>query len=165
MTQIQLRRDTTNNWQTANPILAQGEVGIDLTNKQFKIGDGATTWNDLPYHSGDYTNILNKPQINNITLSGNQTGASLGLANASEVEELGDELNQLASDITTLENNLAGKQDTLTAGNNITIQDDVISATNVVTTTQGIKLWKGTQTEYEGIGTKDPNTLYIITGA
>ena len=33
------------------------------------------------------------------------------------------------------------------------------------TTTQGIKLWKGTQTDYDSITTKDANTLYIITGA
>jgi hypothetical protein len=46
-TQIQLRRDTASNWETNNSILAQGEVGIDLTNKYFKIGDGITAWNSL----------------------------------------------------------------------------------------------------------------------
>lgn len=46
-TQIQLRRDTAANWETNNPILTQGEIGIDLTNTYFKIGDGITAWNSL----------------------------------------------------------------------------------------------------------------------
>ena len=41
-----------------------------------------------------------------------------------------------------------------------------INGNNIVTTadTNGVKFWKGTQTEYDGITTKDENTLYIITG-
>jgi hypothetical protein len=46
-TQIQLRRDTAANWTSNNPILTQGEIGIDLTNNYFKIGDGITAWNSL----------------------------------------------------------------------------------------------------------------------
>lgn len=46
-TKIQLRRDTATNWDTNNSILAQGEVGIDLTNNRFKIGDGVSTWAQL----------------------------------------------------------------------------------------------------------------------
>lgn len=46
-TKIQLRRDTEANWTSNNPILAQGEVGIDLTNNRFKIGDGVSTWSLL----------------------------------------------------------------------------------------------------------------------
>ena len=48
-TQIQLRNDTNNNWKNANPILAVGEMGVNTTNEQFKIGDGVTAWNDLAY--------------------------------------------------------------------------------------------------------------------
>ncbi len=50
--QIQLRRDTTANWASENPTLAEGEVGLDLTTGGFKIGDGATAWASLPYHGG-----------------------------------------------------------------------------------------------------------------
>lgn len=46
---IQLRRDTAAAWTAANPILAQGEIGVDLTNKKIKIGDGTAEWNDLTY--------------------------------------------------------------------------------------------------------------------
>lgn len=41
------RRDTAANWQSNNPVLANGEIGVDTTNKEMKIGDGKTAWNDL----------------------------------------------------------------------------------------------------------------------
>ena len=46
---IQFRRDTAINWQNANPVLSQGELGLDITNNRFKLGDGSTAWNDLDY--------------------------------------------------------------------------------------------------------------------
>lgn len=46
---IQLRRDSSIDWQTVNPILLEGEMGLDLTLNCLKIGDGVTPWNDLPY--------------------------------------------------------------------------------------------------------------------
>ena len=46
---IQLRRDTAANWDRVNPILAQGEVAIDLTNKNLKIGNGQDRWDTLKY--------------------------------------------------------------------------------------------------------------------
>jgi len=46
---IQLRRDTAANWTRINPKLAQGEIGVDLTNKNFKIGDGVSFWSQLSY--------------------------------------------------------------------------------------------------------------------
>jgi len=51
-TQIQLRRDTASNWSSNNPTLAEGEIGINNDNQQFKIGDGSTAWNSLSYSSG-----------------------------------------------------------------------------------------------------------------
>jgi hypothetical protein len=46
---IQFRRDTAANWQSVNPILSQGELGLDTTNNRFKMGNGSTAWNDLAY--------------------------------------------------------------------------------------------------------------------
>ena len=47
--QIQLRNDTEANWTSANPILAQGEMGIESDTGKIKLGDGATNWNGLSY--------------------------------------------------------------------------------------------------------------------
>lgn len=46
---IKLRRDTAANWTAANPILAEGEMGIETDTKLQKNGDGTTAWNSLPY--------------------------------------------------------------------------------------------------------------------
>ena len=48
------RRDFAAAWTTANPILAAGEIGVELgatsTDPQkFKIGNGASPWVDLDY--------------------------------------------------------------------------------------------------------------------
>jgi hypothetical protein len=51
-TVIQLRRDTSANWESADPILAAGEVGFDSTENKIKIGDGTSTWTELDYASG-----------------------------------------------------------------------------------------------------------------
>ena len=61
-TRIQLRRDSSLNWSTNNPILAEGEVGIELNTNRFKFGNGVDVWNDL-----DYTN---NEKIVNDTLLG-----------------------------------------------------------------------------------------------
>ena len=47
--QIQFRRDTSANWASANSVLAAGEMGINTSTNQFKIGDGTTAWNSLSY--------------------------------------------------------------------------------------------------------------------
>jgi hypothetical protein len=54
---IQLRRDTATAWTAANPVLAQGEIGLDLTNRKIKIGDGATAWNTLTYWDDKETDL------------------------------------------------------------------------------------------------------------
>ena len=47
--QIQLRNDTAANWTAADPILAQGEMGLETDTRLFKIGDGINNWADLEY--------------------------------------------------------------------------------------------------------------------
>jgi hypothetical protein len=47
--QLQFRRGTASEWSSANPVLAGGEMGIETTTNQFKIGNGTTAWNSLPY--------------------------------------------------------------------------------------------------------------------
>ena len=49
--QIQLRRGTSALWASTNPLLAQGEVGIETDTLRLKVGDGITLWNSLAYYS------------------------------------------------------------------------------------------------------------------
>lgn len=46
---LQIRHDTSSNWVTRNPILAQGEYGLELDTFLIKIGDGLRDWTHLPY--------------------------------------------------------------------------------------------------------------------
>lgn len=47
--QLQFRRGVASRWASSNPVLAAGEMGIESDTNQFKIGDGLTSWNALPY--------------------------------------------------------------------------------------------------------------------
>ena len=49
--QIQLRRDTAANWTAANPLLAQGELGVEVDTAKIKLGTGLDNWNSLGYFS------------------------------------------------------------------------------------------------------------------
>ena len=46
---IQTRRDTSINWQTANPVLLSGEVGYETDTGRTKTGNGSSAWGLLSY--------------------------------------------------------------------------------------------------------------------
>ena len=47
--QLQLRHDTAANWTSANPVLANGELGIETDTNKMKVGNGSTAWNSKAY--------------------------------------------------------------------------------------------------------------------
>jgi hypothetical protein len=49
MSSIQLKRGTASQWFTKNPILKNGELGIELDTKRIKLGNGTTQWRTLSY--------------------------------------------------------------------------------------------------------------------
>ncbi len=53
---IKLRGDSAANWRSANPVLANREIVWEKSTNgkiRFKIGDGVTAYNDLPYSTDD----------------------------------------------------------------------------------------------------------------
>ena len=60
-TRIVLRNDSTANWLTGkDQVLLKGEVGIEfLANGKvkMKVGDGTTTWENLPYFGGEDAHV------------------------------------------------------------------------------------------------------------
>ena len=48
---IQIRRDTASDWTSANPTLAQGELGLETDTLKLKAGTGTTAWNSLAYYT------------------------------------------------------------------------------------------------------------------
>ena len=70
---IQLRRDSLDNWQKYNPILAEGEMGCIISEdgyiRQHKIGDGVHNWNDLPLSENKpMSTTITIDKLNNLTL-------------------------------------------------------------------------------------------------
>ena len=112
--QIQIRRDTASNWTNANPVLAQGEIGLETNTEKIKFGDGIKDWNSLDYFRGDVqaaldgkvdkvagkqlstedftssektklSGIETGAEVNTVTSVNTRTGAVTGLAEASDL--------------------------------------------------------------------------------
>lgn len=56
--QIQLRNDTAENWSTANPVLARGEMGVEIDTNKIKFGNGLNAWEQLSYAGIDAQEII-----------------------------------------------------------------------------------------------------------
>lgn len=90
--QIQFRRGLASEWTSVNPILAEGEMGIETDTNLFKIGNGTSTWTVLPYgglrgYSGSsgFTGSIGNTAVANVlyvSKSGNDSnsGTSLNLS-------------------------------------------------------------------------------------
>ena len=81
------KRNTYAWFQTNNPVLEDGQIGVIISGQHrncFKIGNGVTPWNSLPWVT-DYEILFNKPSINGVTLTGNRTLADFGAATAGDV--------------------------------------------------------------------------------
>jgi len=84
---IQLRRDTAINWTTNDPILAEGELGLEIDSGRWKVGNGLHAWDALPYSNS----IFSGPAV----IADSSSGTALritqtGTGNALVVE---DEIN------------------------------------------------------------------------
>lgn len=57
---FQLRRGTSLEWMLKDPILKDGEPGIERDTAKIKIGTGITRWSELPYSTSE-PNINDTP--------------------------------------------------------------------------------------------------------
>jgi hypothetical protein len=74
---IQIRRDSENNWNNINPILADGELALTYDNNKIKVGDGTNTWTSLSYSSSSTGNVTFSDQV--IVGTGAIDGSGSGL--------------------------------------------------------------------------------------
>ena len=49
---VQFRRDTKARWEEVNPVLMEGEIGLEIDTNNIKMGDGVHAWNELEYGVG-----------------------------------------------------------------------------------------------------------------
>lgn len=52
---IQMRRDSAANWTSNDPLLAEGEMGLELDTGRWKIGNGTSPWSVLVYSNQIYS--------------------------------------------------------------------------------------------------------------
>ena len=81
-TQIILRNGTTAQWEASMKILKLGEVGIDTTKNEIRIGDGEHTWKDLKIAGADQAAIqalIDKAEdkVSVLLVEGNETDTEM----------------------------------------------------------------------------------------
>ena len=106
-TKILIRRDTSANWSSNNPILAAGEIGFDTTVKKHKIGDGTNRWNSLPYFAlmTDLQNISSSAQaVTYSTIVGDGTSTSFTITHNLDSKNLVIQCYDIDSTTGVLEN-------------------------------------------------------------
>lgn len=154
------------NIKTINGESILGEGNLEIS------GSGGTT---------DYTQLTNKPQINSVELSGNKSLEDLGIpTKTSELTNDSGFLTSIPDEYVTeteLNAGLGNKQDTLVSGTNIKTVNgesllgsgniDIENVSNPVTYGSGTQsqvhtILVVTQSEYDAISSKDPNTQYLI---
>ena len=62
-TRIKLRRDIAANWTQNNPVLAEGEPGLELDTGKIKYGNGTTPWNSLDYSGGGAASLTDEGNV------------------------------------------------------------------------------------------------------
>ena len=92
-----IRNAAEQDWAGANVVPDKGELVYASDVNTLKIGDGITSYNNLPAISGggsggttDYTNLTNKPQIDGVILVGNKTATDLGFADVATSGDYND---------------------------------------------------------------------------
>lgn len=62
-TKFKLRHDIASNWTAKNPVLLEGEVGFETDTKNFKVGNGTSSWQELQYYIPDANNFATNEDI------------------------------------------------------------------------------------------------------
>lgn len=126
MTQIKLRRDTSANFTSKNPVLGIGEPAYETDTKKLKIGDGTTAYSSLDYFTGgggstEFT-VVQPLKLVDGTLTLQIDEQTIQVQNGklvANLDELGNEVNTLAGDVAGVQADLLKKEDKLTSSNPI----------------------------------------------
>ena len=121
MTQIKLRRDTAANFASKNPILGNGEPAYETDTKKLKIGDGTTAYTQLAYFSSgggssDITATLPIKIVDGV-ISLEVDGQTIQIVDGklhANLDELGNEVNDLSGRVTAAEADILKKENKIT---------------------------------------------------
>ena len=86
---LKQRTDTQANWAANNPVLLEGELGLVTDDKNlYKVGDGVTAWNDLPFRGFDGTLVHETGDSDNAAMSQRGVTQALDKLKESTVEKV-----------------------------------------------------------------------------
>jgi hypothetical protein len=127
MTQIKLRRDTSANFASKNPVLGIGEPAYETDTKKLKIGDGTTAYNDLVYLAGGSSTfeVVQPLKLVDGTLTLQIDEQTIQVQDGklvANLDELGNEVNTLAGEVSSVQADLLKKQDGLVSASPIEIK-------------------------------------------
>ncbi len=185
MTQIKLRRDTAANFASKNPVLGIGEPAYETDTRKLKIGDGTTAYNSLDYFSaggggGGTTDItaslplVLKDGVLSLQIDGQTLQINTEGKLSANLDELGNEVNDLSGRVTAVEADVLQKQNVivantplqLTESSSIELQSDKLSYDD---TTGVLSYASGTQVDVAAridlsrlhLKTHEPYTLHL----
>ena len=136
ITRIILRNDTSDNWEkvSGTAVLLAGEIGIEFTKDEnedkkaiIKVGDGERTWGELPYISGnpsDLNDILdkieaNKKNIDKILETDLSNLSDQVATNKESIEDLQKLLGEEGTNFSQLQETVRQQNDKITTLNNL----------------------------------------------
>lgn len=137
VTKILLRQDTVTNWDiNKSVILGCGEpavaIGSNGTIRGFKIGDGISTWENLPYFEGDPSGLIEA--VSQLELEYSQLNSQINGTDEQEgiattVEELDNTVNNEETGLSALNNvvneqaqTISGKEDVSNKVTSLTVE-------------------------------------------
>lgn len=150
MTRIRLRRDTSANFTSKNPILGNGEPVYETDTKKLKIGDGTTAYNSLAYFSSGggsaEFNVVQPLKLVDGTLTLQIDEQTIQVQNGklvANLDELGNEVNTLSGDIAGVQADLLNKQDKFIPGAPLAINSTTVTTTVPASVTETTESWTG----------------------
>lgn len=163
MSAILIRRGVTEEWESNNPILRPGELGVDLQVGNLKIGNGTSRWNDLEFisSSGDPVDVdfpvdsvngktgavtITLSELGGAPLGHTHTPESIGAATAGHTHSAA-EIGAAAAGHT----HTAAQVGAIPTGGAIPVGDITLIDTL-------------SQAEYDALPVKSATTLYLIVG-
>ena len=120
--QLVIRKDTAANWNTNNPVLADGEIGFITDDQQFFVGDGVTAYQDLQnahyiVHWDEFINISDGINTSISTINTAIEGLNSSLSGVQQgINDVVSDIVNIQSDISSLQtsaSSLQGQIDTI----------------------------------------------------
>lgn len=141
---VQFRRDTKERWAEVNPILMEGEIGLETDTNNIKMGDGVHAWNELEYGVGieNITSELGDSE----NLAASQKLVKVELAKKANAKEVDSSLKELQNTVFPLQVSLSldktlleytGTEQTVKASYSIKRKDVAITPTSLTLSVNG----------------------------